>query len=469
MVKQKRISTANDNLPSSLRAAPRQSGYYTSTKSNPSLDSQHPLQMQSARQTGKTETHQKTARRRLRLTQFLWAACLVAVFMGFTLGLGLSYKLLTTVALFCTGLLGGYVFSNHKLWRLGEISIVTALGGLLTSMALSAAHFNLGLTATDGVILTSLIALGMGYGLKSRLTLLVSIYVSILWAIASFTGFIQITPLMFALPLIALSQIAVGTQIRSGLAIGLSIITGYFWTLCLLIEFWASNLLPLTFASTIVFMIGAAHLRLGKAFDDTRKIGSNLHIYAGWTAMITGAIIFQLFWLNDVILDTTEASISAKGLMLWKSLVLTCTFIVLLSSIVRYKYYQITISGIICLTLITPLLPLMLWFPAWPQAVMAELSGMSAIPTFGVMIGGCIVAAAIGSILNGVRRDSNIMIGLGLKALIIEAFLLLNATLVTLDNVLVFFTTLLVALTIGGLIAGQSLAYQAPAPRLKYD
>ena len=201
--------------------------------------------------------------------------------------------------------------------------------------------------------------------------------------------------------------------------------------------------------------------------EDKAVTGSNLHIYAGWSATIIGAILFQIFWLDSEILSASRASISAEGLQNWKGLVMACLAIVFVSGIIRYKYSQITLTGIALTTLTAGLMPAMLWKPDWTVTVLDGFAGMKAMPTFGVIIGAAILASSLGFIINGLRRASNVMIGLGLLGMASQAVLLLDPALVTADNVVVFLTALLIALTISAAVAGNSVAHQAPPPRLK--
>ena len=78
------------------------------------------------------------------------------------------------------------------------------------------------------------------------------------------------------------------------------------------------------------------------------------------------------------------------------------------------------------------------------------------------------MAAALGFAINGIRRQSKLMLVLGLATVIFEIYLLMTPSLMTTDNIIIFFASFLAALAIGGTLAGNSLAFQAPAPRLKH-
>jgi len=181
-----------------------------------------------------------------------------------------------------------------------------------------------------------------------------------------------------------------------------------------------------------------------------------------------GAMGFQYFWLSPDAVQNSTATLSPEGLGLWKGVILMGLAVIFSSAILRYKYSQITLAGIFLVTATSALLPLMLWFPVWTQKTAAAILGISAMPTFGILIGAGVLAASAGMVLNGVRRHSPIMMGLGIAALFGEAYLLIKPEIITIDNIVIFATGLLASLAIGAAIAGSSLAHQAPAPRLKH-
>lgn len=248
----------------------------------------------------------------------------------------------------------------------------------------------------------------------------------------------------------------------------LAVLTGYYWAANFIFASWSADNFPLTFAAATMFVIGTAHHRSGKAAEDKEVTGSSIHIFAGWIAAIIGAIGFQYFWLSPDALQSSTATLSPQGLNLWRGVTLAALTVIFCSAIIRYKYSQITLVGIFLVTIVSALIPMMLWFPSWTQNIVASIPGMSAIPTFGILIGAGILAAALGMILNGIRRHSPIMMGMGITAIFAEAYLLIKPELMTLDNIVIFGAGLLASLAISAAIAGSSLAHQAPAPRLKH-
>ena len=182
-----------------------------------------------------------------------------------------------------------------------------------------------------------------------------------------------------------------------------------------------------------------------------------------------GAIGFQYFWLVPEAIQSSIATLSVSGLMLWKAVILASLAIIFCSGIIRYKHSQISLAGIFLLTAASSIIPMMLWFPGWPQTVTSAIPGVSAMPTIGIFMGAGITAAALGMILNGIRRHSPMMMGLGIIALFAEAYMLMKPEYLTVDNSIIFVTGFLAALATGATIAGSSLAHQAPAPRLKHS
>jgi hypothetical protein len=112
---------------------------------------------------------------------------------------------------------------------------------------------------------------------------------------------------------------------------------------------------------------------------------------------------------------------------------------------------------------------MMLWFPSWPRAIMSAISGTNAMPTIGVFMGASITAAALGMTLNGIRRHSTIMMGLGIIVLLTQAYFLLKPEFMTLDNSIIFVISFIAALALGACIAGSSLSHKATSPRLKHS
>lgn len=407
--------------------------------------------------------------RSLKISITLWATSLAMGLSSILGDMSTEIKTFSALAILWSGLWTSYVAADHNRWRLSEISIVSALSGLMSVFMIASNYLGLNLTLIKGVILMSILSVIMSHVLKSRIAILISICASLLWAVMVFMGLAPMNNMVILFPLLTGLQIYAGSRIESGLVIGLSIITAYYALVGFLTTLWTENLIPATFAVSLLFIIGVAHHRVGKSAEDSKVPGSNLHIYSGWVIAMVSAVIFQFFWLNTSSAVASTALINSSGFNLWKTAVSASILVIFISGIIRFKYTQITLVGIFLLTIGSALIPLMMWFPDWPQTLAAKIPGLNTIPTFGIIIGAGIIASSLGFSLNGLRRKSYIMLFLGLSIFGVESYILLVPSLMNVDNIIIFFTTFLVALAIGGAIAGKnSLVQLAPAPRLKH-
>lgn len=461
MSKQNRIETANDNAPSpEPETGTWQNSDFNAAEITQITDNHIPLAPDNHTQSSKNNS--------LKLSVLLWLVSIGIGLMCIFSQTSIEVKSFSALMVLWTGVWTSYVAADHNHWRLSELAIVGALGGMMGAVTIASDYFGLNLTLIDGIILMSVLALTMGYALKSRIAILASICAALLWAMMSFIGLTPINEMAGLFPVLIALQIYSGTRINSGLPITLATFTGYFGLIGLLSTLWIDNLIPVSFAASLLFIIGAAHHRLGKAAADSKMVGSNVHIFTGWIAAIVSVITFQYLWLSPDAALSSEAVLSASGLSYWKIGVSLSILAIFISGIVRFKHTQITLPGIFLLTICSALIPLMMWIPSGPERLAAAIPGVTAIPAIGIIIGASIIAAGLGFAINGVRRGSRLMLLLGVSVLGIETFLLMSPSLMTVDNIIVFIASLVTALAIGGAIAGNSLAFQAPAPRLKH-
>lgn len=464
MGKRSNIKTANDNLPDIETANTTWHRHALSKPAGASQKAKVPDNL------GDREIALKSTSkgRSLKLSIVLWVVALSLGFSNFIVSTSTEFKALSSLAVLWVGLWTNYVAADYNRWRLSELAIVSALSGLISAIILVTNYFGLNLTPTDGFILMSVLSLGMGYVLKSRIAILASICVTLLWAVMSLIGAVPTNNMIVLFPVLTLGQIYFGSKIQSGLTIGLAVVTGYYGLIGLITILWANDILPLTYASALLFIFGVAHHRSGKAAEDSQITGSNIHIYSGWIVATFSAVIFQSFWLSPDALPQVTTVLNPRNLLIWKLAVSLSILTVFISAIIRFKHSQITLSGIFLLTLSSALIPLMIWLPNWPETFAANIPGVEASPAFGLIIGAGVMAAALGFVINGIRRHSKLMLVLGLAAVIFEIYLLMTPSLMTTDNIIIFFASFLAALAIGGTLAGNSLAFQAPAPRLKH-
>ena len=469
MKKSPRIVSANDNSPSQEAEGVlykvgehKNYGFFQSSKSTRNFSHQNVSDVKI--ETDKTPNLKS---RSLKMSVILWVSAIILGLTSIMGDMSTEVKAFSAIAILWAGLWTSYVAADHHKWRLSEFAIVSSLGGLIGAIMIGSNYLELNLTLIDGMILMGLLSVTMGDALKSRIAILISICATLLWAMVSFIGSAPINNIAILFPMLIGLQIYSGSRIESKIAITLSIITGYFGLIGFLITSWTQNLIPLTFASSLLFIIGAAHYRAGKAAEDLKISGSKIHIYIGWIMAMTCAVIFQQFWLGQTTIIESSVALSKSGLMIWKSAVSLSILAIFISGIIRYKHKQITLTGIFLLTVLSGLIPSMMWFPNWPETLAANIPGITPVPAFGIAIGAVITAASLGFSLNGIRRKSYIMLFLGLIFLAIETVLLIDPSLMTLDHIIVFFAVLLTALSVNGIIAGNSLAFHDKAPRLK--
>jgi len=303
----------------------------------------------------------------------------------------------------------------------------------------------------------------MGYLFNSRIAVLASVCATLLWATISLLGMVPINNLIALFPLLSLIQIHSSSKIKSNLAVGLSVLTGYFGIIGLLMTLMTNNLLPLAYVASFLFIVGIAHHRIGKAAKDSHISGSHIHTMIGWVVAIASAIIFQHFWLSPEAPIESEPSQTFIGI--WKTIVALSIFAIFVSGIIRFKHSQITLPGIFLLTFCSSFIPLMLWAPQLPEMLAANIPGLEPTPSFGLIIGAGILAAGIGLAFNGLRQKSWTMILMGLAALFIETSIIMKPAFFNADTIIIFTASFTPALSIGGAIAGNSLAFQTPAPR----
>lgn len=470
MASLRNIRIANDNSPERLASANYSHSSRQSSVAHSSFPQPSPTRSTNIPDLIQT-AHKPSGRdsaKSLKLTLGCWTIAVLLMIFTFGLGFGTGPKVFAAITLLWTGLWSSYITADHGYWRLSEISVVTALTGLMGAVTITANYFGLGLTLADGLMLMSVFPIIIGYLLKSRICILASICASLIWGILSFAGLTETSSLILAFPFICAAQIYTGTKIRSGLAITLAVITGYYWISNFILTAWSADNLPLTFAAAALFALGTTHHRGGKAAEDTRLTGSSIHIYSGWIAAMIGAIGFQYFWLSPEALQNSTATLSVSGLNIWKFIIVASLIVTFCSAIIRYKYAQISMAGTFLLMATSAIIPMMLWFPGWTDTAASSIPDVSVTPTIGIVIGAALTAAALGMTLNGVRRHSPLMMSLGMIVLFAQAYLLMRPEFMTLDNSIIFISSFLAALAAGASIAGSSLGHQASAPRLKH-
>jgi len=399
-------------------------------------------------------------------TVVLWVVSILVFAYCLSNPVATEYKFLSALAMVWTGFWAKYVFSTADSWRMAELSVLSILAGFTGLTWISALALEITITVPDAVMIISGLSAVLALMIKSRIVVLASIATSLFWLCLYWTDFATVSWLMLGIIPLTATQVIASIKLRSRSSILAAIVVGYAWLAAHCVGFIEAQTLPLIFCASLAFSTGFAQLRIGKSMADRDMTGHQILTYVGWVVAMVAALVFQRMWLSDdseILVNQLPGQIGFSG---WKLATFVCLIAVFASGIIRYKYTKISLIGIFLLTVVSALIPLIIWFPHFYESLLQTIPGLSAVPATGIFIGGVITAAALGTAINGVRRDSSIMMILGLVMLAIQGALLLNPAFFVADNVLIYTAGFCSAIAIGGIIAGASLAFKSPAPRM---
>lgn len=345
-----------------------------------------------------------------------------------------------------------------------NLSALAIIGALTTALTGFASDIGISLFLTDIAVALSCCALCIAWIIKSRSALMLSVFSGLIWLaslhpeISEPLGLgVPATQGWLALfPILLIGQIALSMGFRSLGALFMTTLAGYGFAASL------STQLPLVALTGLTFAVAAAHHRLGKAWADVGVFGSRLHITIGWIAAVTAAIYLQSLWLND---EAGQAFPIWKPLQGWWIALGFAAMALFISSIVRYKHSQITLSGVFLVSTATIILPIASIRPDLVDSFFAAIPGLPARPSFALMIGAALIASSLAWIVNGLRKGQTMEMLLGIGLIGLQAMILLKPGLTNLDFGIVFIVSLIAALCVSGLIAGASLNHTPPARR----
>ena len=161
------ISTANDNAPARLMPSRHlQNSEQVSATSNPDKQPSLPTSLHISNLTQSDHlSGEHDLTKSLKLTLGCWVGAILLIIASFGLGFGTGPKVFASITLLWTGLWSSYITADHGRWRLSEISVVTALIGLMGATTVTANYFGLGLTLADGLVLMSIFPIIIGLSL----------------------------------------------------------------------------------------------------------------------------------------------------------------------------------------------------------------------------------------------------------------------------------------------------------------
>ena len=242
-----------------------------------------------------------------------------------------------------------------------------------------------------------------------------------------------------------LGFLGVTMTVKSRLLLCLSLTTLVLWA-----GLWmfSTGLSQLAHAS-IIFIIGAAQYKMGKAGLDNKSFGALAFIVMGWCVGTFGYLWLQtgyLFSENNTVMSLGNTPDSSKP---WIILCSAAVAAILVAGMSRHAHSRQSSLSIFLTTLALGAIPFMAYRPDTAFQYISSVPGLKIVPAIGLVLaaGGIVVFTAM--IVNGLRLNRKTYIAIGLLALGAQIVLLLDPVLYTTDNVVVFGASLFV---IGGLL-----------------
>ena len=339
--------------------------------------------------------------------------------------------------------------------RLRNISSLMLIGAVTLSVGGLFALNEITLIGVEFALLVSTFSLLLGWVISSRPAIMLSVISAIVYLLGLFpelgllTGIIDGIPKigMGFIPFLLLGQAFLAQHLRSYMITALTICGVLIWVLAV-----AKNL-PLHALAGLCFAIAAAHYCLGKTCEVVKIFGARLHTVFALIVGLASALYIQSLWMQFDS-EVTQGIWSASSVW-WGTIALSMS-IILISSLIRFKTSQISLPGIFILTLGVLVLPLTMAKPELIEAIFYQIPGFDAYPSLGFIIGAVIIASCLVWIGNGLKHGWLLNVLIGTVAIGLEAIILYQPNHFSMEFGVIFITSLIFALCIGGLIAGTT-------------
>ncbi len=391
-----------------------------------------------------------------------WVTPIVALLMaGYGVFIDAPFESLIWPAALIAALLAWTAILAEPSSRLRNICAVLLIGAVVVSLSSFLASHGFSLMAVEMALLTSTIALLVGWSFGSRPAVMLSALAALAYLVSLFpelgvfTGLIDgFSHIGIALiPALLLGQAGLGQYLRSKSILMVVLIASYIWV------FASATNMPLTALAGIGFALAAAQYCLGKAWSAQGAFGARLHVsFAAPVALIT-AIYIQTQWLSD---SGGQAVAFWPPNQFWWAAFGGAMFILFISSLMRYKSSQISLIGIFVISVAALALPLATAKPDWVYMAFDYLPGLNAIPGLGLVIGAVIIAFGLIWIVSGLRDGQLLTILYGAGAIGAQTYILYQPDRLNMDFGVIFIVSLICALCIGGLIAGSHSEHSLP-------
>jgi len=258
---------------------------------------------------------------------------------------------------------------------------------------------------------------------------------------------------LIALPIILSLQIIAASHSLSKFVMLASLACAYLW----LTIFTLGSELTALASGTLIFILGTAHHRLGKAWDDKGLNYSHEHTLIGWVAAMIGLIWAQHYFIPLGDLYPVTVGVGAHQSFYWLLGIVLGVIAIFFSCLIRLRHNRL--SKMACLTVCASslLLPAVAYAPAIMESGFEMFSGLPAMPYFGFALGAIVLALSVGLGINGLRRRryiDTVVAGLMICA---QTAILTNNYYLTFDTLLVVAFTMLFVICFQVMIARKSI------------
>ena len=460
----KKTSTANDNVPNGYDSAQLSRigsvimGHGENAAhirgASPLRASKPPI-YQMPETLAEAPAERKTATSTLfTLASFAWLATIAANIWAISAAPSPGLHMILAVMAILTSLWVTYFSAKAVRPALHELSAMSAVLAFAVSLYVTNMRFGVIISPIAGAGLTALAALGVGMVAQSVMALRLSAIFGAVWAGLGFTA-VGVKPFLWGFPALLSLQLFAAQIKRDGQTFTLSVLSGYFWILGTAYLAFTGGLISALQLTSLLFLIGALHLRAGKLMQDMQHEFGLTQTNLGWMAMITGLLGVQDFWLSPLRAPWLGLPVNITGQSVWVIIAIAIIVCICAIELRRVKTRPQTLT----LALFSTLLCATIAALAVQASTAAELLqgwGANPMPNLGLTLGAVVTAAAAAMIVNGIRRGKTIMVLIGALAILAQTVIVLEHISQNADQALFFGAATFICVLCTALFAGSA-------------
>lgn len=383
----------------------------------------------------------------------IWVFALAATYLALQSSLQAVASILVLAVSGWAALLLAYVckVQNRAFFR--DLGLSGVVGSLMGSMLIAMTSYNLPIdlaTLCGGLSLLTIILAAL---IKERYLLTISCMAALSWTAYSLLN-MQTSVFLWAFPVLWIMQMSLAIEFKAKIPLALASLSGLFWMLANIIIIAAAAKISPLMAICALFAAGFTYSRIGKSMQDSGLLGGLFQTNIGWAVAAICALLLQDYWLMSTphmpwANMSNSSALAYPMTAQWSALLLICTMIIGVASLLRMRKERQTFFGSLGILLFAALLPASIAFK--PQLLAtASQYGIQVTPSVGLLIGGAVTALALAMLVNGLRRSKPSMMLLALATLSVEAIIVMDSVYAEPDNLTLFgFTVLLMTLTAG--------------------